>query len=369
MARPGSAAPHAPSANSIVTIDAAGDVGRYASLALDRDGRPFVSYWDATNEDLKLASCSDAACSGSVSVVTLDAGVVGGYTSLALLHRITPGVSYFHGNLDVPKGYPAVMRCGDPDCTLSHRAVLKETGSTFTGLGSAMRFDANGLQVISHVSGGLGLQLTRCSDRRCFGTRTGDVDPDTFGVQTSLQLDADDNPVIAYAGFDGLHVVHCQDDLCVPPQPISPPYPLGSFGWQAGVAMAMDRQARPVVVFHWWDGVTSSVRVLRCGDTDCSTGRVAVIDTGVPMTAAGIAVDASGNPVVAYATTTDGGLAVVHCGSPDCSTGNVRSVPDASAPAGDAALVLDATGDPVLAYYAAASGDLRLLTCGSPTCA
>ncbi len=246
--------------------------------------------------------------------------------------------------------------------------MLTSTGS-FSGLGTSLRFDANGSPITSFVSLPLGLLLAHCDDRRCSSFGTALIDPSVFGVQTSLQLDANGNPVIAYAGFDGLHVVHCRNADCDPPGPISPAYPMGQFGWQAGVAMVLDHHDRPVVAFHWWDGTTTSVRILRCGDTDCSTGHVTEIDTGVPMSAAGVALDALGLPVVAYGSTTDGGLAVVHCGNADCTSGNIRSVPDAGSAVGDAALVLDSAGDPVVAYYAAGPADLRLLTCGSPTCA
>ena len=37
------------------TVDSSGDVGRYASLALDDSGVPHIAYWDATQHQIKLA--------------------------------------------------------------------------------------------------------------------------------------------------------------------------------------------------------------------------------------------------------------------------------------------------------------------------
>jgi hypothetical protein len=72
-------------------IDQAGDVGDYASLQFAADGRPFVSYYDKTNEDLKLAWI--AKSTGRWVMQTLETpGNLGSFSSLV----IEPGTGLLH---------------------------------------------------------------------------------------------------------------------------------------------------------------------------------------------------------------------------------------------------------------------------------
>lgn len=68
------------------TVDNAGDVGLYASLALSGTGRLHVTYWDLTNADLKYATCAVSCATGAnwQAVTVDDSGSVGSSTSLAL---------------------------------------------------------------------------------------------------------------------------------------------------------------------------------------------------------------------------------------------------------------------------------------------
>jgi cell shape-determining protein MreC len=44
-------------------LDSAGDVGQYTSITVGSDGFGLISYYDATNGDLKVAHCSNTFCS------------------------------------------------------------------------------------------------------------------------------------------------------------------------------------------------------------------------------------------------------------------------------------------------------------------
>jgi len=100
-----------PEANSFTNLDSAGDVG--TSITIGADGLPVISYYDATNLDLKVAHCSDLACSSAALKALDSAGYVGYYTSITIGADGLPVISY----LDWANGDLKTAHCANAFCT------------------------------------------------------------------------------------------------------------------------------------------------------------------------------------------------------------------------------------------------------------
>ncbi|MEX2159015.1 MAG: flexitail domain-containing putative surface protein [Dehalococcoidia bacterium] len=260
-------------------------------------------------------------------------------------------------------------------------------GADDVGAHTSLALDANDYPVISYYDVTNGdLKIAHCNDAFCAGGDESVTAPDTadnVGMYTSLALDGDGYPVVAY--YDqtnaALKVLHCNDADCAgDDESITTPDPGAGEG--AYASLALDSSGYPVVSYH--DETSRDLKVLHCNDADCAAGDESITspdteaETGIWTS---LQLDASGYPVVAFFSDVFGfygGLMILHCNDANCAGGDddATQVLGGTGTFGiENSLELDASGNPVVSHYFSGGisefqfANLVLSHCDDPGCA
>src|SRR3989338_293432 len=237
---------------------------------------------------------------------------------------------------------------------------------------SSLQLDSNGNPVIGYYDyNGYDLKVILCGDATC---SSGNIinSPDTIdnvGGGPSLQLDLNGYPVISYYDYtnSNLKIIHCGDEDCLIISSVQSPDTIGVVG--SYTSLQLDSDGFPVISYY--DNTNSALKVLHCGDEDCSIiSSVQSPDTvGLVGWYTSLQLDSNGFPVVSYYDATNGDLKILHCGDEDCSSGNTIESPDTTGDVGlYTSLQLDSNDNPVISYMDATNGDLKILYCDDPNC-
>ncbi len=262
------------------------------------------------------------------------------------------------------------------DTTISHVEPGLENA-----LFPSLTIDAAGNPVVSYAfsHSPTRLRVVHCNDAECLGGDESVAEPDATndaGFFSSVQLDGAGNPVVSYvsAVTGGLNVVHCNDPDCADNDEsivtLDPAVYIGS------TSLALDASGNPAVAYY--SITTTDLKVLRCNDPDCTAGG----DTITSPDTAGdvgyqpsIRLDGAGNPVVSYTErTSPARIKLLHCNDSSCS-GNDDSIETVDLPGSAGAvssLDLDASGNPVISYPRYQGGTTRMINvahCNDSDCA
>ena len=318
--------------DSITAPDTAGGVGSHSLLMLDTNGNPVISYFDATNLALKILHCNDPNCAGGdESITTPDTDGVAIYTSLALDAAGNPVVSYFDGTNNDLK----LLHCNDANCSGGDESITAPDTAGNVGTFTSLVLDGSGHPVVSYHNSDTGrLTLLHCNDPDCAGGDDSITVPDSTAdaTRSALVLDSNGNPVISYGGFS-LKLLHCNDPNCAGGDDsiiiqASDSFPLGPR------SLVLDAGGNPVLMYL----NSAGHQLLHCNDANCAGGDDSV--TLIPDNLAGsetenhtdgayssLVLDGIGHAVASYFHASDGDLKLLHCGDANCAKAAPTATP------------------------------------------
>ncbi len=193
-------------------------VGLQSSIAVPGDGLPVISYFDASDKNLRVAKCSTTSCTGSATVTLFDvAEESGGATSIAIGADGLPVVAYTGGTNLAPT--IKVLKCAVAACTSGTVTLVDGTANVAS---PSMRVPADGLPVMSYWDlTNSRLKVVKCGNASCSSSNTFTVidGGPNVGSYHSLAVSPDGIPVIAYfeAIVDDLKVYKCANAFCRAP--------------------------------------------------------------------------------------------------------------------------------------------------------
>jgi hypothetical protein len=343
-----------------LTIDSADSVGLRSSIAVGDNGYPIISYYDATNADLKVAACTAADCTGTPTVTTIDsADDVGVHTSIAIGDNGYPVISYY----DTTNADLKVAACTTADCTGTPTITTIDSADD-VGWYLSIAIGNNGNPVISyHDVTNADLKVAACTAADCTGTPTVTIIDSTDGVggYTSIAIGGNGNPVISYWDVtnDDLKVAACITADCTGTPTVTTIDSIGDVGTYTSIAIGDN--GYPVISYQ--DLTNDDLKVAACITADCSgTPTVTTVDSdGDVGTYTSIAIGNNGYPVISYYDATNDDLKVAACSNADCSDTPTIATVDSDGDVGSyTSMAIGNNGNPIISYYDATNSALKM---------
>lgn len=311
---------------STTTVDSAGVVGKYTSITIGRTGYPLISYYDDTNGDLKVASCNNVTCTSATRQTVDSAGNVGQYTSITTGDEGYAFISYY----DVSNGDLKAAGCNDLTCSSNTIWTVDDAGDV--GQHTSVTRTRNDYVYISYydVTNG-NLKVARCVSMSCSfllvntvdGTDSMGSEEDDVGHDSSITIGTDGLPLIAYAkvyqpgspsSSSQMRVAHCTNSLCSSAD-VDQMITASTTDFQA-ISITLGRDGLGLISAGF--ETTNRIYVFHCDDVACSnqSSSDSVVLTGAVDSA--LTIGADGLPILSYSTDTDEALRVVHCSDWSC---------------------------------------------------
>lgn len=348
-------------------------LGRFASMAIDASNRPVIAYHNATTLDLEVLRCGNATCTaGNVtSIVDDSAPNVGQHASLVLGDDGLPVIAYWESGAQALR----VAKCGTPDCSSGNTITVVEDTASNVGQFAEITIGADGRPFVAYFDDTAdALKVAHCGNDACSGGNvitTVDDPANVVGQFLSVARGSGGTPVIAYYDdtLDALKVLRCGNDDCTAGNVITNvDNPGNSVGKYTSIAIAADGSPR----ISYYDESAGALKLMLCSNAACSAlnAILTLDDAGDVGQFSSIAIGIDGLPIISYRDATAGALKVVQCGDASCAGANsIRTVHDPETAVGEFTTIrIGREGLPAISYYDAGSFALRFLKCGTRAC-
>jgi hypothetical protein len=280
----------------------------FVSIAVGNDGNPVIAFNDNVNEVLKVAACSNTTCTSS-TVTTVDSTAGGAkHISITIGNDGNPVISHWKGILDSfasheANGLPRVVACSNPTCS--------SASSTYVGSGSG------------------------------------------FGTFSSIVIGSDGSPQVAFSEDSQiLSLANCANSTCSSVdswRSLDQEQDLSHRGLGMLITMVIGNDGLPILVS---DYLELGVRVTKCADATCSTASTTTYDSETPTQHRSrypaIAVGSTGYPIITFSN--DSGLNLIRCSNEACSEATTIMLGGSSVNPVTSSLAVDSSGNPVIAY-------------------
>jgi hypothetical protein len=176
-------------------------------------------HYDATHGRLKEVICTNVLCTGGVDSTLHDPlnEDAGRYASMVLNQDGQPVISFRNDTWDALY----VLLCSNHNGGCDETPVYVSPGGSF----SSITLGVDDLPIISHYAteywggGSNDLEIIHCSDPACDESiRLRADQTGTVGTETSITIGVDGLPLVSYhdVTINSLKVLHCSNELCLP---------------------------------------------------------------------------------------------------------------------------------------------------------
>jgi hypothetical protein len=347
---------------------------RGTSIAIGSDGLPLIAYDDPNARDLRVAHCSDPACTTATTALLDSVGAVGASASIAIGADGLGLISYLdltevvepEGGIYID-GRLKVAHCSNVACTSATVATLDAIGDG--GGSTSIAIGVDGLGLIAYSIPGA-VRVAHCANTLCSTSTNSGIDGTFFAGEASIAIGADGLGLISYnrtAARSELKVAHCSNTPCtsftLTPLDSSLDDDIGAFS-----SITIGDDGLGLISYH--HTTQGFLKVAHCSNAACSMASF------TPHVAAGtgshtaITVGPDGLGLIAYRNGFfgNGELKVAHCSNLNCSQLS-SVVVDSDGDAGvRSSITIGPDGFALISYRDQQSGALRVAHCSNAAC-